>query len=415
MLNKTEYIKLLIFIIIVSVLIFIQHLLRPSLQSVSASIIVNLQKNQHLVQSMRWITLLGSKKIKAFFMCVIYATCNVYHAYFYVLAVFSSSFLCAFLKINLQDPRPFWLYPEVHGYDCEASYGYPSDHVMATVPGILLFFEILYYRMELDRSPNANICYYFGLILSYFICILVSFSRLAMGVHSLDQVFFGLVMGFAFYYFYLHILDYDLRNYTPFLFSISKSFHIHKFCFIIFGLYFSFLINLFLIPANYDPLWTYNFVLHCGDRPQFTPIFKSLIDSQYFFYVIAGFFGILLDIRLNYQGNLEDKNEVNLYAYENISDNHVNRIGRWNDTKWIKTIFRILVLYIPLFLYKLIDPLKNIGMGNLIIQYLVAGVLNCCIVSIYIFGFSKQLCALLRLSGQDFEKHKYPETEIAYN
>jgi hypothetical protein len=163
MLSRAEYIKLLVFVVAIAIIILIQLLTASILSEMSINIIISLQKDKYLVTSMQFITIIGSKLVKLLMLCITFAICNSYHAFMYSLVTYTSMFACSFLKINLQQPRPFWLSDEISAIECEYGYGYPSNHVLTTVPSLLMFFEIMYYRFDLDKTVNKKIYYWLGM------------------------------------------------------------------------------------------------------------------------------------------------------------------------------------------------------------------------------------------------------------
>jgi len=97
------------------------------------------------------------------------------------ILIFISALLNAFLKDLWQNPRPdmaIWLENEAEG-----SFGMPSGH---TQVGIVMWFWLAY---ELRRT--------WAYFLAAFIASGIAFSRLYLGVHDVEDVLMGSVLGFA--------------------------------------------------------------------------------------------------------------------------------------------------------------------------------------------------------------------------
>jgi len=223
---------------------------------------------------------------------------------------------------------------------------------------------------------------------------------MVLGVHSLDQVFFGLLMGFASYYFYLHIIDYDIRYFQPFLQEISNPFYKARMIIFLVGIYIAFLINLIFANVNYDPIWTERILKDCGRLPPMTPFYKCLADSGEYIVVFGMLIGIFYDLHFNYKVKY-NKNIVPIeYINENISDtvytrNYLeNRTGKWNDTSVLVTIMRIIFLYLLIQIIYLIRNLPSIlfERHDLLNFFIFQKLLSCGIAGFFLFGFARSVC-----------------------
>ena len=94
------------------------------------------------------------------------------------------TFSMNFLKLRYHDPRPFWSSDQVQAFSCSRQYGNPSGHSMTAFCSALLF------ALDSGRS-DKRIRILFALLFGSS----VAYSRLFLGVHSLDQVLFGSLIG----------------------------------------------------------------------------------------------------------------------------------------------------------------------------------------------------------------------------
>jgi membrane-associated phospholipid phosphatase len=455
MLTRKENYKILIFSLLITFIIIIQYLFSAKLQLMSIPIIHFLQTNPTLIIIMKVISSFGSKKVKSLMLSFIFGLCNTYHAFIYAVVCYVSILFCSWLKIILQEPRPFWLDSNIKAYDCESGYGYPSNHVLTSIPSFLMFFEILYYHFEIDRKSKANFYYYTVVTLGLLFCVAVGFSRMVLGVHSLDQVFFGLLMGFATYYFFLHIIDFDMRNYHPFLQSFSNPFHRAKLILILTSIYLVFLVNVMFTDINYDYKWSELIIQSCGKLPSMSPFYKCIDDSGYYFILFGVTAGIIYDMRNHYRGDscrtidLESKgmtrvstleHPINLYQenepmrqgdvipysqitfdklhvdyiLENISDdilthpnNLENRTGRWNDTNLLVTVLRVIFICVLFNMgYNFTRFSKELFEDDLLSVFILMKSLPCFTSGFITFAFGRKLCTMLKLGNQNLERIK---------
>jgi membrane-associated phospholipid phosphatase len=90
-------------------------------------------------------------------------------------------------KFVYGQPRPFWLSPEIIPYTCSSNYGNPSGHSFVASGFALMIW--------LDFAPptvSAKIVIFVAVVV--FSCM-TGYSRMILGQHSLDQVFYGLALG----------------------------------------------------------------------------------------------------------------------------------------------------------------------------------------------------------------------------
>lgn len=97
------------------------------------------------------------------------------------LLVFVSALLNAYLKDFWQNPRPdmsLWL-----EHEAEGSFGMPSGH---TQVGIVMWFWLAY---EIRRT--------WAYVVAALVAAGIAFSRLYLGVHDVEDILVGAVLGFA--------------------------------------------------------------------------------------------------------------------------------------------------------------------------------------------------------------------------
>lgn len=96
----------------------------------------------------------------------------------------------ATIKQTLQESRPFWYSPniEINEWFCPIDFGNPSGHSFIVVLG---YEPIL---SDFVGTGPKKVLVGIWLILS----ALVLLSRMYLGAHSLDQIIFGALLGFAF-------------------------------------------------------------------------------------------------------------------------------------------------------------------------------------------------------------------------
>lgn len=123
-------------------------------------------------------------------------------SFYYLLAWAGNGYLLNLTKLSYHAARPFWVSQEIQALDCTGQFGNPSGHSMVTFGRPLLLW--------LDYQQNCNNGVFSYKLMKTIIFVIsiafglsVGYSRLFLGVHSLDQVVFGYALG-AWYSFTMH-------------------------------------------------------------------------------------------------------------------------------------------------------------------------------------------------------------------
>jgi hypothetical protein len=215
-----------------------------------------------------------------------------------------------------------------------------------------------------------------------------------MGVHSLDQIIFGLVMGFAFYFFFLDTIDFDLKNPTPLFKILYQDYGYFKMVFIFSCTYFLFFVNSILIGDNYNPIWTDRIIASCGYMPYLTPFFKCFTDVCDFFMLTGITAGLVYESKMGGSNNLDE------YVTEYIAHKDNKRIGNWNDTDFVSSLMRVVISFIECyFLMHIFSFIASFFDQGLISHLLFVKVLPLTATGFIIFGLFKKQFELMKLTN----------------
>ena len=136
-----------------------------------------------LTAAMRVLTLAGSEYFYMIFLPILFWCVDERFGARFGVVFLLSSFVNGWLKVAFAQPRPYNLDPSV-GLSSETSYGLPSGHAQ----GSSTFWGLLAPRL---RRP-------WGLALAILVPLLISFTRLYLGVHFPTDIFLGLALGWGF-------------------------------------------------------------------------------------------------------------------------------------------------------------------------------------------------------------------------
>lgn len=127
------------------------------------------------------ITLLGSEIFYILFMPTIYWCLDAWAGLRIGVMLLSSVCFNGFFKILLKGPRPYWISDKIIPGAYEASFGIPSGHAMNSTA---------VWGWSAIESKNRKI-YWVATVM----VLLISLSRLVLGVHFLSDVLLGLLLG----------------------------------------------------------------------------------------------------------------------------------------------------------------------------------------------------------------------------
>ena len=115
------------------------------------------------------------------------------------------------LKLIYADSRPYMIDSSIRAYKCVKEYGNPSGHSSGASALVLwLFLDIFHGKTIIVKNTAfySNLTYYTALVISTIYAIVMPYTRLLMGVHSLDQIIFGFCIGI----FYAYVLHFIIRD-----------------------------------------------------------------------------------------------------------------------------------------------------------------------------------------------------------
>lgn len=212
-----------IFLLIFGLLVGIEFAYRDPLFDLNNQIVPKMQeKDSFMHHLMEAIAYLGESPGVICTACIAVSVLPYSKGIFYLLVLSLMSFLNAFMKILYHDPRPFYVDEDVQALHCSKSYGNPSGHTMYfTCVFPMLFYLIFhskvkgYYSLSLNNYKHKliyKIIYVFTLAFFIFICVGGVFGRIYLGVHSLNQVLHGGLLGLTLFFYLFFIAYLPLQN-----------------------------------------------------------------------------------------------------------------------------------------------------------------------------------------------------------
>lgn len=147
----------------------------------SVDLILFLQQYPALRPAAEFFSFLGSEACYLMILCLLYWCFSPGTGIRLGIAIMISTGVNSAVKLLFQLPRPFWVDDAVQAWATEASFGLPSGHAQSAV-------VVWGFLAAIVKQPAAK----FGAIL---LILLISVSRLVLGVHFPGDVLAGWLIG----------------------------------------------------------------------------------------------------------------------------------------------------------------------------------------------------------------------------
>jgi len=341
-------------------------------------------ENFVLINLFRVFSFMAGKELCTLILLVFFNYFDMYSS----LVLFEIIACCAvgsgFLKLILKNPRPFFHEDWVKVYDCETGYGNPSGH---SITAIALYFTLWkIFKQRYNLNPKLR-----KLLLSIIFILIISvlFSRLALGVHSLNQIILGSFVGYQIFYLMFYVFDISLNldeevtsliNYRNRNILIVSNF----FFFFMGCILFNFFPNLTSLEMNKH---LENILESCPRTPYSKTFdYESYMMLSTFSLLPGAYLGIYYDIKVNLSNSQDEWIKMNKGVF------------RWNKTNFLKGIMRLFImaciLLIPLACNEFISPHSHIHFIFIMKNFIPYFSITFCL-----FAFVRKACSSLNFTN----------------
>lgn len=388
---------------------------------------------------------------------LVFNHCNLMRSFICFVNMFSSMYFIGLFKLIYRDPRPiFETTPNIMVISCEGGFGNPSGHSYTSILFCLTYYEVLIgsatYFQNRVKTRRAILAF------AIFLAILISLSRLALGNHSINQIVFGFCLGFAHYFIVFKIIleNQDINDHYFIKDLITKTRNLAYICLvylvlacIAIAIYYTIsnpsdIASMFIsikrkcpnvyrykqldIESFYSILVSLSSIgIFIGIFLEFHITMKESFDLwKYYNYDMRNQSSDLIsddesfnekpsnDLRKIFRTREEDLNneeffethsqkaekelDAKMTIRNNIIKQNVTKFKRWNSTKFVISILRLLVLLIGIALIAIpiyFIPNKLYYIMTLVLRFWFPATLSL----IYIFYFFKRLCHKINLTS----------------
>ena len=148
------------------------------------------------------ITNLGGEYGLILYLIIIYFFFPLTKSFCFMIGVIACTYLDNIMKLWYHDPRPFWEESKLHS-NCDGGFGNPSGHSFISTFTYLGVYKLLSQTKIVSKNIWVEMTLFVFCVL---MIIGIVLSRVILGMHSLNQVFYGCSLGLAVYYLQFHIL-----------------------------------------------------------------------------------------------------------------------------------------------------------------------------------------------------------------
>jgi membrane-associated phospholipid phosphatase len=387
----------LFFISIILVFCF-EILVRDYLFDISIPIILYLQKNyEYLFFIGRLVSFFCTFKgeMSVFLICFNFS--NIYKAFIFGSTGLLSTFLAGFLKLFYLSPRPFYYNTGIISIGCEGGYGNPSNHAIVSFCYYLSFYYIFIKKNKNIKYKKLCLC----LIIVFILCI--CFSRFYMGVHSLNQIFFGMFLGFSLYYFIFYVIEIEPKNTNDILEII---YNLYKYVLILIVILTIGLIPYFIFKLDKRLAIQYNIYISqfCPNIPNIKRLENAaLLNITTFSITIIALIGINFEYNFIFNENINKFLKFNFYNEDNDFEKNLlnkNNNKKWNDTNLNKSIIRLIFVFTIVYIMNYY-PKYISYQNNFYIVLFFKILFPLYIITFLLFTYIKQLTGLCNLNNEN--------------
>ena len=124
-------------------------------------------------------------------MVAMYVWAKRERAFYYILHTMTAIFVISLFKLAYHLPRPYMVNEGIEVYGCSTEYGDPSGHTFSS-SAILTTLLLDFYAKYKDNKFSIKLL---GFVIVFVLIMIVGFSRLYNGDHTLDQIIYGILLG----------------------------------------------------------------------------------------------------------------------------------------------------------------------------------------------------------------------------
>lgn len=350
---------------------------RHSLFDANNNIIPGFQQRSSVstIDFFKVMTVFGQEQLMIPITLLILLVFPIQNSFSLLICILYSTLWTNLLKGVYGQERPFWVNKDILNYSCEGGFGNPSGHSYSSAAFYISLCFILTQKTKL-RSLNKVLTVMLFIFFSLLI-ITIFISRLLLGVHSINQVLYGGLLGLLTFYLVFFCFSFHRMNSIEFSKYFTEVFIVSIF-FIKYLFMFLGLLLIYLL-VDFDTS-EYDKVLRqvCPDdwlKPTFKYNNNNFNSGITFFALIGAHAGLSI---LNYVVKYKPNWFPARYDEDDIAN--FNKISCY---KWLLQIPIFVIVVGPIFALFAISSHSNV-----IILFLFKGILPFTLIGLNAFGLA---------------------------
>lgn len=201
--NKNIFILILLPLIIISEVFY-----RESLFNYSLKFEKNIQNSttENAFVFFRFVTVAGCDYFIGISLIIIFLGFSFIQTFVYFLGITLSIYIQSLMKIIYGNSRPFMEKQELFKGICDGGFGNPSGHAIVS---FFIYLILIHYIMKHKYFNEKIIIKILLICLLITLLLLVVFSRIILGIHSINQIIFGSLLGIWIFLFLIYSFKFD--------------------------------------------------------------------------------------------------------------------------------------------------------------------------------------------------------------
>jgi hypothetical protein len=314
--KRKRTIPYIIFFFFYSIAVYTtQPLYKDQLFDISLDLTSQINSNKELREYLPYFNtfavFFGSHHVYIILAIFIYNSANIFKTFIFISSISVMLLFAGILKMIYQSPMMYYSdfdaekYGKIIPTACNTSWGVPSTHAMSTVTVYLTLWKIVFDCSRLRYKKYVKVI---ALLMMSLLILFVNFCTFLSALHSIDQILFGIFIGFQVFFFVFYVLRVDLND-GKFLFKIVKFKFIYYFMISV-ALLIS-VLTLYYLPGNDEKFKLYE--SNIKNNPKCKNHHKNLSlhnDALILCSIIFSNLGMILGMKSEYR-LIFNNNEMN--------------------------------------------------------------------------------------------------------
>ena len=269
------------------------------------------------------------KGLKYFLFYFVFNYINIYSSLFMIFLDSLSLIISSNLKLIYKEERPYFSNTKFPTCEISITYSNPSNSALS----LYLIFGCFYRAILSKKNNNTKEKKLILIVLWVLSLLFICTEKLFLNYVYLNDILYGIVLGYVIYYIFFNIIQIDFNNLDQFKFILENK------LWIIFSI-----LGYFLFYSFYQFIITKPYLNNVNNYINLNYIMLSKVFELLGFY-LAIYLEYLLIFNLNFSN----------YVRYNIKERNLNGIEMFNNTSKDVSLFRfILICFIDFYLQDLI-------------------------------------------------------------